>query len=307
VLASPELVREVIKDPQLSSYRVLSLTIADAMTLNTSPKDPGLRDDYARVLKSLSYLPSMRWGVPTFNGQLALPLARWKDLEPTLQQEAHGNVDNLSGPRVIDVLGVRYVARLSPAITRGFRLIAQDGADGLLIYKNAHAQPMFQLYGDAHPVENSHVSLERLRAAPSRQLFVEKSFTGEVPAPGAACDQRLLTKLPVQVATWSSTLYELDVELPCDAWLFLADADYPGWEATVNGTAQPVYPAQVLGKAVQLKQGRNHVELVYHPRMFYLGAAISTCALVVLLSLALMRVRLRQTRASLLEVRTGSK
>src|SRR5262249_22274024 len=154
------------------------------------------------------------------------------------------NVDKPLGPRVIDVLGVRYVSRLSPTITRAFRLVAQDDTNGMLIYKNTHAQRMFQIYGDAQLVENSHVALDRLRAATSRQLFVEKSFTGEVPAPAAACDQEGLTKLPIPVGVWSATRYELDVELPCDAWLFLADADYPGWEATVNGTSQPVYPAQ---------------------------------------------------------------
>ena len=297
VLAAPRMVQEIIHDPELGSYHVLSLTMADGMTLAMPARDPGLRAAYARVLKSLSYLPSMEWDVPTFNGQLALPLGRWKALESTLRLEGEGGGEKLVGPRLIDVLGFRYIAANSEARARGLRLFAQDGKGGMRIYKNHHAQPMFQLYGEAHAVQTQEAAIDGLRAAPRRQLFLEKAFTGEAPAPGPACDQALLTELPIQIASSKATRYRLDVDTPCDAWLFLADANYPGWEATVNGASRPVFTAQVLGKAVQLTAGHNRVELAYRPRSVYAGAAISACALLVLLALVLVPMRLTAARA----------
>jgi uncharacterized membrane protein YfhO len=79
--------------------------------------------------------------------------------------------------------------------------------------------------------------------------------------------------------------------MPREGWLFLADANYPGWEATVNGKAQPVYSAQVLGKAVRLQAGRNEVTIRYVPWSFYIGAAVSA---VTLLTILLMLVKRRR-------------
>jgi uncharacterized membrane protein YfhO len=81
--------------------------------------------------------------------------------------------------------------------------------------------------------------------------------------------------------------------MPRDGWLFLADANYPGWEATVNGVKQPVYSAQVLGKAVRLAAGRNQVTIRYVPWLFYIGAALSAATL-----LLVSGILLRGRRAS---------
>lgn len=89
----------------------------------------------------------------------------------------------------------------------------------------------------------------------------------------------------------SDTRYRVDVDVPCEAWLFLADANYPGWRATVSAEARPVYSAQVLGKAVRLNAGRNRVVIEYVPRAFYCGAALSGLALLALLTIGCQRWR----------------
>ena len=69
--------------------------------------------------------------------------------------------------------------------------------------------------------------------------------------------------------------YSVKVEVHRDAWLFLADANYPGWEATVNGQPRTVYSAQVLGKAIRLDDGQNNVLIRYVPHAFYWGTGIT--------------------------------
>ena len=83
--------------------------------------------------------------------------------------------------------------------------------------------------------------------------------------------------------------YRVSADVSQDAWLFLADANYPGWEATVNGVTQPVYSAQVLGKAVRLQAGRNEVVMRYVPRSFYRGAALSGVTLLLMMLLLYRR------------------
>jgi uncharacterized membrane protein YfhO len=87
--------------------------------------------------------------------------------------------------------------------------------------------------------------------------------------------------------------YKVNVNVPRDAWLFLADANYPGWLAAVNGLRQPVYSAQVLGKAVPLKAGRNEVTIRYVPRSFYGGATLSGLTLLLVLGILLWPFMLR--------------
>lgn len=81
--------------------------------------------------------------------------------------------------------------------------------------------------------------------------------------------------------------YRLNVEVEREAWLFLADANYPGWQATVDGVRQPVHTAQVLGKAVRLHAGRNVVTIRFVPWSFYAGAAVSGVALLLALFILL--------------------
>jgi uncharacterized membrane protein YfhO len=87
----------------------------------------------------------------------------------------------------------------------------------------------------------------------------------------------------------SAMRYKLNVTVDRDAWLFLADANYPGWQATVNGVDQPVYTAQVLGKTVHLSAGRNEVVIRYVPWSFYIGATLSGASLLLALFLLLHR------------------
>ena len=53
------------------------------------------------------------------------------------------------------------------------------------------------------------------------------------------------------------------------AWLVYADSFHPGWKATINGQAVPIYEANVAFKAVHLKQGKNIVRLVFRDGLTY--------------------------------------
>jgi uncharacterized membrane protein YfhO len=89
--------------------------------------------------------------------------------------------------------------------------------------------------------------------------------------------------------------YVVTVDVACPAWLFLADANYPDWEATVNGARQPIFTAQLLGKAIPLQSGYNRVSISYEPHTFRLGLKISVLTAAVL-ALVLARGYARRKR-----------
>ncbi len=61
--------------------------------------------------------------------------------------------------------------------------------------------------------------------------------------------------------------------------LILADAYYPGWTATVNGTPAAIVPVYSVFRGVAVPEGRAEVRFTYFPAAFRTGLACSVLAL----------------------------
>jgi hypothetical protein len=68
------------------------------------------------------------------------------------------------------------------------------------------------------------------------------------------------------------------------AWLVLADAHYPGWQAKIDGASVDIIPANVLFRAVPVPAGQHTVTFDYIPRTVQIGAIISAAALALLIA-----------------------
>lgn len=80
------------------------------------------------------------------------------------------------------------------------------------------------------------------------------------------------------------TQVQIELESPADGWLVLADVDYPGWHATLDGQAVPIYRANSAFRAVQINPGVQTIVMRYEPGWLLPGAVISAvCLLVILL------------------------
>ena len=79
-------------------------------------------------------------------------------------------------------------------------------------------------------------------------------------------------------------------------FLFLSDTYYPGWKVLVNGGESELLRANVAFRAVALPAGEHHIEFVYRPRSFVLGAALSLLSLFGLASAGLWRLMRRGLR-----------
>ena len=64
------------------------------------------------------------------------------------------------------------------------------------------------------------------------------------------------------------------------SFVMVAENWYPGWEATVDGAPAPVFPADGVFRALYLTTGFHRIELEFHPRHFFWGAAISLLTIV---------------------------
>lgn len=73
----------------------------------------------------------------------------------------------------------------------------------------------------------------------------------------------------------------------------IADAWFPGWYATVDGTSAPICRANLAMRAVPIAAGDHTVELRYRPAYLRAGAIISLLALALCLALTIRAYRRR--------------
>jgi hypothetical protein len=83
----------------------------------------------------------------------------------------------------------------------------------------------------------------------------------------------------VRIADLKADRVRLEAETDGDGWVVLVDTWAPGWEATVDGQAVEILPANLAFRAVPVPAGRHTIEETYRPRSVLLGVAVSLAAL----------------------------
>jgi hypothetical protein len=118
---------------------------------------------------------------------------------------------------------------------------------------------------------------------PSHTTFVEApapALTALSDAPGTVS---LTAQTPLE-STWA-------VHASAPSVFTLADTDYPGWIALVDGQPTPIYQANGAFRAVYLIAGDHTVIIRYQPQSLSNGAVISAGSMIVLLLLSGLGLR----------------
>jgi hypothetical protein len=101
----------------------------------------------------------------------------------------------------------------------------------------------------------------------------------------------------VTVRSDEPTRVELEVEMTGSGYVVLADTNYPGWQATVDGTPGPIHTANGLFRTVFVPDGAHRVRFDYRPRALHLGLAVTLATLLAAIVLVL-RAERRATASS---------
>jgi hypothetical protein len=167
---------------------------------------------------------------------------------------------------------------LLPSDRGNFRLVHSGDVK---IYENLDLLPRAYLVHQVLSVEsaaNALTALQDGQADPATAAVVEglAAFTTEPASPASAT---LVTYEPERV--------EIRTNSDTDALLVLSDTAFPGWQATVDGAAAPIYPTNYLMRGVVVPPGEHTVVFVYRPTSWQRGLWISGGGVVFALGLAL--------------------
>jgi hypothetical protein len=83
----------------------------------------------------------------------------------------------------------------------------------------------------------------------------------------------------IQTKTSIANRTDLKLETSNPGYLIIGDVWYPGWRAFVDSIPVPILRANYLFRAIVIPSGEHEVSIIYQPRWFYFGAALSVLAL----------------------------
>jgi hypothetical protein len=195
------------------------------------------------------------------------------------------DISRIDHPGILSILGVRFlIAPVGNSIPEraGFRLAHSSDAQ---VWQNPSCLP--RAFVAIHPVfaEGDEAALQAISAGDfefQRRAVItlnkESDFRG---SQTGGLPPRLI---PAEIEEYSPHSVKITAESPGEGWLVLSDLYYPGWRATVDGSAAEIYPGNYMCRAVRLTQGKHTVVFHYFPWTFYLGVCLAAAALIVIIA-----------------------
>jgi hypothetical protein len=305
ILSKPASAKLIQESDLERNYKLYSSSSSYAYLLG-SPLQSNLAHKTQVMLSHICGLSSVRWDLPSMMGSLALPSHGWGLIDPLLSEEVMGRSNSPIGSRLIDILAVKFIVADAPVDADSFSLKFHDPATNTWLLENTAAKPRFQAYSHFVFVNSPEEALQVLRTAHAPILaletpkFADRKLLVSTPLPAAvpADDSRIQFTLTKD----DPTDYQLNIKAEHAGWLFLADANYPGWHAYIDGVETPVFTGQVLGKAIAIPSGEHRLDLRFISKTFLLGRNISLLTLVLIftgIALAEFRRRLHGRTESL--------
>ena len=196
-----------------------------------------------------------------------------------------------------DLLNIRYVVlppNDAPAGGAKFREVGR-GKD-FAIYENTTALPRAFLVGRAQTVATPDEAWATTVVAG----FDPRTIVYLGAPPDALTQPQTLDSGTPQgtVTTTRPDPDELTATVTTDreAILVFSEVAYPGWRATIDGVATPVFTADYLFRAVRVPAGTHEVRLTFTPPLWRLGWQIAGVSTLIFVALLLIPTFLRRRR-----------
>ncbi len=175
---------------------------------------------------------------------------------------------------------------LAHLIGRSDQTLIYRDAQYVTVFENPDALPRAFLVHNAHLAGDAAALDEMTQDAfTPRQTLI---LADGAPMPGAGAQR---ANEQVQIVDYEPERVVLSVHASAPGYVLLSDAWYPGWTARLDGAAAPIHRADLIFRAVQVDAGVHQIVLEYRPTTFYVGAAVSALAVLVLIGIVLMSRR----------------
>lgn len=200
--------------------------------------------------------------------------------------------------RLLDLASLRFIVLpptgpMAPDLQAfltdaGFAPRPLDGST-LRLYENPHTLPRAFVTYRTLPAPDADTLLAAL-SQPSFDPLAASYVDGDAPLP---FDPAAPAGRPARIVVDAERIVEVDAELERPGLVVLADAWYPGWRATVDGTPAPIVRTNHLFRGVAAPAGHHRIRFEYWPSSVAWGIAGSIVGWMAIATLALRGRRQR--------------
>ena len=264
--------RLYVYDYQVPGKCLFYLGRESAFVVPNAPPD----DPLPHLLAGYSYLPPPapgRWGL---EGSYDMDQ---RGTFPWYVRELNTALRALEGtPRHLRLLQVGAVSRVVALHEKGLEALVPVASlpsllpEAIRIFRVPDPQPR------SYAVEGSRTAdalaafqiLTDPRFDPGREVILAEG-TSRPAGDGFQGTSRILRLAPDRVV--------LEADLNRAGYVVLVDAYDPGWVASVDEAAAPLLRANLAFRAVAVPAGQHRIELVYRPKAFLVGLALSAATI----------------------------
>jgi hypothetical protein len=180
--------------------------------------------------------------------------------------------------RLLDLLNARFVLA-NFELPAPYEPVASE--DGITLYRNPRALPRFFVVEQAELYARPAEGRARLLSAdfdPARRVLVRvEDDVALPPSPLRGADA---SDARVELESASPHAIRLRVATERPAILVSTEVAYPGWQTRLDGAIVPTLLVDTAFRGAALPPGEHVLEMVYVPRSFQLGLALSALSLV---------------------------
>jgi hypothetical protein len=172
-----------------------------------------------------------------------------------------------------------------------FNQVLDGGPQGASVFENVRALPRAWL---VHKVEVQTDPTKRLGRLADSTFDLAGAAMLSAPLPpqlALPADTTLSRDDQVTVVSYEPENVQISTRSAITGVLILSDQQFPGWEVSVDGQAEPILTADDALRGVYLPAGSHTVEFAYKPLTVQAGAAVSILGVVALVLLCVERRR----------------
>jgi hypothetical protein len=211
---------------------------------------------------------------------------RWYDTYMSLAPErlsflAYGMVFSSYRSPLLRLLNLKYISASDPERFAGDESVEVRQFGNMYLARLREVRPRAWLADSATAVRSDDEAKSILQNATDDSLdaivitdshaesMTERDQTADVTEGNVS----LIHYLP-ESSAWQ-------VETDREAFLFLSDAYYPGWKASIDGKEVPIARANLAFRAVRVPRGSHTVSFWFAPLSIYLGLGVTGSALLI--------------------------
>ena len=216
-------------------------------------------------------------GLQTMNGDI--------DFIPQRTDELMRQVDSW---RQFQLFNVRWLLTSHKVQSPGFAAVP-TGSGAPILYRMKYPLPRAYVVWSARQASSPAAALADVKDSaldPGTTVVLEAPLAQPLVAPADRSQS-------ITVASPNPQEVDIRAGIHGAGFLVLSYAYYPGWLATIDGQPARLARADFAFEGLPLPAGQHLVQLLYRPRSFTLGAAISIGSVLLLLGWLVMDARLR--------------